>query len=280
MRKATAIIFVVLLTALGARAQNETPKTSPDSKPEGKPAATPATPAAPASASATTTTAPAATTTPTAEQLVDKYVAALGGKAAIEKLTSITAKGTFDLPAMGVSGTAERLSKAPNKSYFIVNIPSFGDVKQGTDGTTAWAQNPGTGQIDDVTGVELTRSKISADFYRDLKLKEHYPKMTVKGTGKVGERDAYVVEAVSSAGPSTMYFDSQSGLVLRVDGEREGPEGKMMVEEYFDDYREVDGVKFPFYYRQKNPQYDFTVKYSEVKHNVAIDDAKFSKPAN
>jgi outer membrane lipoprotein-sorting protein len=264
MNKAIKIILVGLLMTASTFAQTEAAK-----------------PATPASGDKATTTASSATAAlPSADQIIDKYVAALGGKAAIEKLTSTQAKGTFELPAMGVNGTAERLAKAPNKTYMIVSIPSFGDIKQGADGTSAWAQDPNSGQINDISGNQLARAKIAADFYRDLKFKETYSKMTVKGTEKVNARDAYVVQADSSAGPTTMYFDAQNGLLLRSDSEREGPEGKTMIEEYYDDYRDVDGVKYPYAYRQKNPQYDFTIKYTEVKHNVAIDDAKFTKPAN
>lgn len=263
MNKAIKIILAGLLLTASAFAQTEAAK-----------------PATPASGNKATTTASSAAALPGADQIIDKYVAALGGKAAIEKLTSTQATGTFELPAMGVNGTAERLAKAPNKTYLIVSIPSFGDIKQGADGTTAWAQDPNSGQINDISGSQLARAKMAADFYRDLKFKENYSKMTVKGTEKVNSRDAYVVQADSSAGPTTMYFDAQNGLLLRIDSEREGPEGKTMIEEYYDDYRDVDGVKYPYAYRQKNSQYDFTIKFTEVKHNVTIDDAKFAKPAN
>jgi outer membrane lipoprotein-sorting protein len=268
MNKAIKIILVGLLMTASALAQTEA----------AKPAAAATTPASGDKATTTATASSAAL--PSAEQLVDKYVTALGGKAAIEKITSTSAKGTLELPAMGVNGTAERLAKAPNKTYMIVSIPSFGDIKQGADGTSAWAQDPNSGQINDISGNQLARAKMAADFYRDLKFKETYSKMTVKGTEKVNSRDAYVVQADSSAGPTTMYFDAQNGLLLRIDSERDGPEGKTMIEEYYDDYRDVDGVKYPYAYRQKNSQYDFTIKFTEVKHNVTIDDAKFAKPAN
>lgn len=92
---------------------------------------------APAKTTATATTPTATTAAPSADAIVDKYVQALGGKAAIEKITSTSAKGTFDLPAMGVSGTVEMYRKAPNKEYLIVSISGFGDVKRGYDGANA-----------------------------------------------------------------------------------------------------------------------------------------------
>lgn len=104
--------------------------------------------------------------------------------------------------------------------------------------------------------------------------------MVLKGTEKVNGRDAYVIESTAAAGPAKMCFDMQSGLLLRMDSEHEIAGNKTTVEEYYDDYRDVNGVKMPFAYRQKNSQYDYTIKYDEIKHNADIADVKFTKPAS
>jgi zinc protease len=107
-----------------------------------------------------------------------------------------------------------------------------------------------------------------------------YSKMTVKGKDKVGDKEVYVVEATPTEGsPHKLYFDTQSGLMLRTDREADTPQGKMPFEIYMEDYREVDGVKMPFTVRQVAPAISFTIKVDEVKHNVPVDDAKFNKPA-
>ena len=216
---------------------------------------------------------------PTADQIIDKYVQAIGGKAAVEKITSRSAKGTFDMPAMGVNTPVETYSKAPNKSVFILDIPGFGMVREGYDGTVAWAQDPQLG-MREKTGVELAQMKLASEFHRDVKLKQLFPKMVVKGKEKVGEREAYVIEATpAEGGPEKWYFDTQTGLLLRQDMEAENPQGKVPVTVIFEDYRDVDGVKIPFVLHQSNPAISFTIKFTEIKHNVPIDDAKFNKPA-
>jgi hypothetical protein len=216
---------------------------------------------------------------PTTDQILDKYVQALGGKAAIEKHTSRVTKGVMEIPTFGLSGTMETYEKAPNKSLLIITIGGFGEIKEGFDGTMAWADHPQTG-LRDKTGGELADTKLEADFYRPLRLKALYPKMMVKGKEKVGEREAYVIEATPAAGSTEKwYFDTQTGLLIRSDAERETPEGKMAFETHFEDYKEVDGIKAPFTLRISNPAVSIVAKLQEVKHNVEIEDAKFNKPA-
>jgi len=216
---------------------------------------------------------------PSADQILDKYVSALGGKAAIEKLTSRVAKGTFEMDQMPGTATEEIYEKAPNKQLTITDAPNFGVVKRAFNGTAGWQDMPQTG-LQDVTGDQLAAMKRYADFYRDIKLQELYPKMTVKGKESVNGHDAYVVEATPAEGaPELWYFDVDSGLLVRAQMQGEGPGGPVTIDSTLDDYREVDGVKIPFVMHQSMGDFAFTIKLTEVKHNVPIEDAKFDKPA-
>lgn len=215
---------------------------------------------------------------PSVDKIVEKYVGALGGKAAIEKLTSRVAKGTFEMDQMPGTASEEIYQKAPNKQLGVTDSPNFGVVRFGFNGTVGWQDMPQTG-LQDVTGTQLTAMKRNADFYRELKLKETYPKMIVKGKESVNGHDAYVVEATPADGPAElMYFDVDSGLLVRIQAQEEGPSGTGTVETTFDDYREVDGIKLPFVIRQSRSEFSFVIRLTEVKHNVPIEDAKFDKP--
>ena len=217
---------------------------------------------------------------PTVDQILDKYVQAIGGKAAHEKLTSRTGKGTFDIPAMGAGGPLEMYAKAPNKSLAIITIEGFGVVRQGYTGTVGWSDDPQSG-MRELTGAEAAAAKIDSTFHRDIKLKEIYPKMELKGKEKVGASDAYVIVATPASGPATtFYFDTQTGLLLRQDSTRETPQGTMNIQELFEDYKEVDGVKIPFTLKQNSDAISFVIKLTEIKHNVPIEDAKFNKPSD
>jgi len=216
---------------------------------------------------------------PSVDQILDKYVQALGGKSAIEKQTSRVSKGTFEIAAFGATGSAEIYEKAPNKSASVVNVAGFGVVQEGFDGKTAWAVDPQNG-MRDKSGVELASAKLDAEFLKPIKIKQLYPKIVVKSKDKVGDKEVYVLEATPvESSVETWYFDTQTGLILRQDMEREGPQGKQAVQSFLDDYRDVDGVKIPFKLRQVTSAFTIDIKIEEVKHNVPIDDAKFNKPA-
>ena len=91
----------------------------------------------------------------------------------------------------------------------------------------------------------------------------------------------YVVEATpAESSAETWYFDTQTGLILREDAERESPQGKQSVQVFLEDYKDVDGVKMPFSIRQITSAFTLTIKMEEIKNNVPVDDAKFNKPAS
>lgn len=220
----------------------------------------------------------ASTALPSADDVVKHYVKAIGGEDAWHKITSRQLIGTIEIPAMSISGTFESHEKAPNKMLSVV-VVAGATFRRGFDGTVAWADDPQNG-LRDVTGPEFDDTKREADFYRPLDLQKTYSKLTVTGTDKVGDRDAYVVEAALPGGDSDkLFFDAQSGLLVKSIGQEHTPQGALTVTIALGDYRDTDGVKMPFTIHQSNPQNEFDIKFTEVHHNVPFDDAQFGKPA-
>lgn len=235
-------------------------------------------PAARAQNAAKAATPGAAAALPSSDDVVKHYVEAVGGKDAWQKFTSRQLVGTIDIPAMNISGTVESHEKAPNKMLSVVVIGGAA-FKRGYDGTNGWSDDPQNG-LRDLSGDELTDTKREADFYRPLDLQKIYSKLTVTGSDKAGDHDVYVVEAASGQGdPDKLLFDKNSGLLVRSVLTQHAPQGAVTVQEELTDYRDVDGVKMPFSIRQTTPQVEFTIKVTEVHHNVPFDDAQFSKPA-
>jgi hypothetical protein len=215
---------------------------------------------------------------PTLDQILDKYVASVGGRAAIEKITTVTARGTIEIPAMTLTGTVELLQKAPDKVLTRTDIAGMGVQREGFDGTNAWSEDGQMG-LRDRTGAEFAEAKRTAMFPRELKLKAMYPKMTVKSREKLATGEAYLIEGASAEGtPIRMYFDTESGLLVRQIVQRQSPQGPLELNVTFEDFRVVDGVKRPFAIRQETSFFSAVVKYTDVKHNLPIDDATFSKP--
>lgn len=134
----------------------------------------------------------------------------------------------------------------------------------------------------DLGGSQLAALKRDADLRGDLRLRELYPDMAVAGREKVGDRDAYViVSRVSDKKLERLYFDARTGLLLRIAATTETPLARLPEETVFEDYREVDGVKIPFVVRASyvDPFIGWTRKFTEIKHNVPVEDSKFGKPA-
>lgn len=216
---------------------------------------------------------------PTVDEILDKYVEASGGKSALEKITSRHSTGSFELPAMGATGTWEGFAKAPNKNALIIDVPGFGVIRQGFDGTAGWDDNPMAG-LRDLSATELTAKKFDSDFHKAIRFRELYSTMTVKGKEKVGDREAYMMEAKPESLPvEKLYFDTENFLLVRLDVEREGPQGVALVQTVFEDYKQIDGVKIPYTLKITNPAFSMLIKFTEVKHNVPIEDSNFTKPA-
>lgn len=219
-----------------------------------------------------------ASTLPTPDQLFDKYLQAIGGKAAFDKLKTRVWKGTF-ITGNGISMPYEVRQAAPDKFLSILTTPKQGVFETGYNGTSGWMQNArGTRSFG---ASDLGQFKRLSSFFGGVNLKEQYTKPRVVGTDKIGDREAYVMRAVSVTGNNErLYFDTQTGLLLRV----LSVERTMLVpipeQIDFSDYREVDGVKLPFTIQVYNidPSNGATRKFTEVKHNVPVDDARFNQP--
>ncbi len=217
---------------------------------------------------------------PTVDQVIEKHIAAVGGRAAIEKVTSRIMKGTFETPTFGASGATELLAKVPNKTVSKTTVDGYGVVGSGTDGETAWAMSPEIG-IQELKGAPLARAMRGAVFHSELKLKELYPKMSVSGKEKVGERDAIVIDTVAKDGEAgKLFFDAETWLLVRQDGMTDDQNGAAVPSKiFFSDYKAIDGVQVPHTMRQESPEIVLILKFTDVKQNVPVDDAVFKKPA-
>src|ERR1700722_2923761 len=239
-------------------------------------------PAKPAAAPASTTQAGGATQAaaamPTGEQVLDRYVQAIGGRAAWMKLNSRVSKGTIEIPAMNnLNGTVEIHEKAPNLMLAVINLGGAA-FEQGFDGKIAWSDNPQNG-LRELSGGELDDARHEANFYHALELRKLYTKMAVTGIERVNGHDTYAVEATRAEGaPDKMYFDMQTGLLVRSMNQRYTPDGLTEFTADVDDYTEVDGVKLPFTVRQTGASATFVIRFTEVHHNLQLTDSQFAKP--
>jgi len=222
---------------------------------------------------------PQAASAPSVDQILDRYVQAVGGKDAIEKVTSRNLKGTLENSDDGTTSPAEIFTKAPNKYLAVVNVGDGAQILEGWNGEKGWGKDPDSG-LHDTDKAEQIAAKRDYDFYREIRLKELFPKMALSGKTKVDDRDAFIIEASTPEGATEKwYFDAETGLLVRRDFERVTiDDGIVLYEMDYDDYKDVDGLKLPSTVRRKTPDYTLTYRFTEIKQNVPVEDAKFNKP--
>jgi photosynthetic reaction center cytochrome c subunit len=217
---------------------------------------------------------------PSADEIINKYVAAIGGQAAIDKLKTRVMKGNVNTSS-GLTLTYEIEQSAPDRAHEIF-VSQRGTMERAVSGNMGWEKNPQG--LRDITGQQLADLKMSLQLFRNLKLKEQYTSLRVGGRkDKIGERDVYVITGTTpDKKRERLFFDAENGLLLRRVTYTETMIGIIPEQTDFEDYREVEGVKLPFTVRLSSVDAGNPVStrtFTEIKLNVPVDDSKFNKPA-
>lgn len=216
---------------------------------------------------------------PSVEQVLSKYVQALGGRERILKVSTRVMAGKFETDGVE-NGTVEVFYKTPNLFHSIVSVNGYGVLDSGHDAKGGWEKGPDQ-PIRAQSGSDLARSRRELDLHKAVKVAQLYRSVTVKGKGKSGGRDVWLLVAVPAEGyPETMYFDVESGLLLKVDLQLDTENGPVAVERHYKDYRDVGGVKVAHTIRFLNPGMSYTLKFTAVQNNVPIAAAKLARPLN
>lgn len=214
---------------------------------------------------------------PAADQLIENYLKALGGAAAIRRISSRIEKGTMTA-AGGRKFPVEIFSKAPNQQAFVMHFPN-GDSTTVYDGHAGWLGFPGR-PTREMGSSDLFAAELDAATVFPGGIGQLFGEMKVEKKAKVGDHETYVVSGLHEGQPPVeLYFDEQSGLLVREVRYAESPVGLYPTQIDYADYRKVDGVETPFRQTTARPGGGFTVQLEQVQQNVPIDDTKFAKPA-
>jgi hypothetical protein len=213
-----------------------------------------------------------------ANQILDRYVDAVGGKEAIERVKSYKMKGHFEMAVLNVRGNLQVWAKDPKKSLTIIEFPGIPPLKKGDDGETRWVQTP-VGTFSQQGPEEMSEVERDAEVYSASRIRNLYEEIKLDSKGRLSGRDVYIVEGKPNKGPAEkLFFDVQNGLLVRWDMARRQANRRVFVKVHLNDYRDVDGVKVPFNVRFNFEDFDFTITLDEMQHNVEINDAVFRKP--
>lgn len=209
---------------------------------------------------------------------IDKYVAALGGADAVQKVHSRVEKGTVTAFG-GRQFPIEVYAKAPNQRVSFMHFP-MGESVTLYDGQAGWLSFPGR-PTRPMTGGDLDAAKLTADFYFPVRIKELFTQFRPAPPEKIAVNEMYVVRAINPGQPPVkLYFDEQSGLLVRMVHYTDTALGLIPEQTDFADYRDADGVKIPYRWSIARPGNRFSIQIDSVQQNVPIEEAKFTKPAD
>jgi photosynthetic reaction center cytochrome c subunit len=227
---------------------------------------------------------PAAPDQPSADPILNKYLQALGGAQKLAGLTSFIATGTaLGYEGLGGGGEVQIYAKAPDQRTTMIHFkdhPDRGDSLRAFNGRVGWIKTPRALLKEyEQTGSELDGTRLDAQLSFPGQIKQVFTNLHAGFPDSINGHDVDVVQGTGARGLlATLYFDKQSGLLVRLVRYSRSPIGRVPTQVDYSDYRDVGGIKFPFQYTFSWLDGKDAFKLSEVKTNVPIDASKFEKP--
>jgi hypothetical protein len=223
----------------------------------------------------------------TADEVIEKSIAAMGGRAAHEKIKTRVTTGELSIgtPAGDIAGSVEMYAAVPNKQRTVIkaDLSAFGAgqllIDQRFDGTTGYAMDSMQGNRE-ITGSQLDNMKAQSFPHPFLNYKASGMSVKLGAKEKIGDREAYLLTFEPTSGfPIKTYIDAETYMPIRTLIKADVPQMgqvEQMVEPT--DWRVVDGVKVPFKMTLTNAMQAISMTFTKVEHNVTLDDKMFVKP--
>jgi outer membrane lipoprotein-sorting protein len=218
---------------------------------------------------------------PTPDQLLADYFKAIGGAAKLQPINSMVAKGTWQ----GYEDTEQHdlqiYFKAPNQRTWIVN--NHGALTTNTfDGKNGWSAAPFTDvpiTLVTLTGSDLDNARVDAQLTLPWRVKESLTDLRVGRQITVGDKDLNILQGYSAdKSPVKLYFDDETKLLVRIVRYTSSKLGRQPTQFDFSDYREVNGIKIPFYWLTTWVNGRTKTQLTQVQFNAPVEASRFAKP--
>ena len=214
---------------------------------------------------------------PSGEPVMAKFLQAIGGDAALAKVTSRVESGKALMPEGG-STPITIYTKAPDQRLSVMHTPK-GDSVTAYNGSAGWLLFPGRPPRAMSASDELA-ARLDAEAFYPADLPKQFTALKLQPRPeKIGDHEADVVLGLTKdQAPVKLYFDKNSGLLVRMVHYTNTPLGLLPTQVDFADYRDVGGVKTPFRWTLGRPSGSFTIQLDNVEQNAAIDETRFTAP--
>jgi len=202
----------------------------------------------------------------TAADVNKAYINAIGGEKAMLKIKDITMMASTSMQGMTIGIDIYR--KAPDRYMMKIGAGDMVFQQMGYDGTTAKMISPMGGENKTLEGKELEDMKFEAILNPELQYDKLGIVLKLEGIEEINGVETYRVLITYPGGKeTTRFFDTRSGLLLRESGDQGISE--------FADYREVNGVKFPFMISQQMGPQTMKLSVLSIKVNTKLKDELF-----
>jgi hypothetical protein len=215
---------------------------------------------------------------PSAAEIVNRYLQALGGEEALRKITSRGAKGSFFVPSYGSWGSYQEFALAPNSLIRTFHVENYGVTQRCVQGETGWSESPEYG-VEDLKGAALKELRLEAELCHPLAFRTRFSNLEAVRRTHLDGRDVIEVRGLFAEGvPLTLWFDAQTGLLSCVELPETGRNGKTNpVRMFYEDYRSVDGMLVAHTLRYVGGDLIWIVNRG-VAHNLPLGAAPFRRP--
>lgn len=215
---------------------------------------------------------------PSGEEVVNKFIEAIGGEAKLSKLENRIATGTVELATIQAKGPITIYEAAPNKLYSLAEISGVGKIESGCDGQVRWENTAMTGPRVLEGDEKAIADRLSA-FDATIHWKKYYESAKTTAIEDVDGKLHYRVVLTPKVGPPvTAFYDRKTFLQTKVSLTMKSPMGEVPLEIVFDEYREVDGVLLPHKQVTRGPGIENIVTIKSIKHNVTMPNDRFVPP--
>ena len=212
---------------------------------------------------------------PSAQAILDKYLAAVGGAAVLQKIKTRVQTGNIEVT--GKKYPIEIYSQAPDNRVSISHLPS-GPSVTAFNREAGWLSTPNG--IRRMSSAEQQAARIDAELYFPLQLPRMYQEFEVSSGELINGKATYLVSAKGKGAPGLrLYFDQESGLLVRLIRFAETPLGRNPTEIDYADFRVADGVKLSYRWTLARPNGRFAIQIDAVKQNVPLDEGQFVTPS-
>ena len=209
---------------------------------------------------------------PPAAEIIDKWIAAIGGMSKINGVTSVVAKGTVT-NSVGNTQPYERIIKGDN-SLLIV-----GNANIGRSGNTGWFR-AGNGAPRDIRNYEMNQNRFRNPIWLAKNAKSFSRLESRQSTIGPNDRPVYEVRGVSADGtPVRLYFGRDTSNLLRVQWFNQNAIGQNVERIDFSNFNEVDGIRGPTRFVIRTPLAYQTFRVESTQFNVPVEDSRFTRPA-